>query len=355
MKTQKITKNLDNMGIVSVVIPIYNAEKFLDMSLQSLLRQTYPYWEAVLVNDGSTDNSLSLIRNYAAADSRFKVINKSNNGVASARNRGLDNINGSFVAFLDPDDMLYPQFLEIMLKTLLENKADMVACNFKSVAETATLDDYKCYSEYKTAICNRPLHHFLYRRHPKIRISCCNKLFRRELLANERFCEEFQVMAEDFYFSMTLFAKISTVAIIHEKLFAYRQNSASLTHRRISFAIADDHLLLLTKLVDFFTDKCEPRILKKLRRRLSKIAYQFCCMQPYSEQGISYFDFWQRYYPKIASLHSAGIFDKNGLSLPNQICFKQFIRGELNLYEKYLERWQKLRNLFKLFGRKQGR
>ena len=347
MKTVKITKKIENVGIVSVVVPVYNAEKFLAMSLQSLLRQTYPYWEAILVNDGSTDGSLKILRKYASADSRFKVIDKPNGGVASARNAALNIVGGQFVAFLDPDDMLYPQFMEIMLKALLDNQADMVACNFKKEAENATIDDYKLYNKYKMAICHNPVQHFLYHKRPKIRIACINKIFRKEFLLQNRFCEEFRVMAEDFYFIMTMFSKIKKAVIINEKLFAYRQNSASLSHRPISFAAADDHVLLLEKLSAFFIGKCRPRLYEKIRRHLSKMMYEFCCLRPYLNSDIDHIAFWRRYFHKFCLLKSAGIFDDRGLPLIDRICFKKFYNGDIDIYEKYLDRRQKLRRIFK--------
>lgn len=111
--------------------------------MQSLINQIYPYWQAILVNDGSTDNSLEILHNFAKKDERFSVINKENGGVSSARNAGLEQAIGKYIVFFDPDDMLYPQFLEIMLKGLKNNDSDVVWCKMKNCDEDEDLSFYK--------------------------------------------------------------------------------------------------------------------------------------------------------------------------------------------------------------------
>lgn len=98
--------------LVSVIIPIYNVEKYLPECLDSLLAQTYPHWQAICVNDGSKDNSLQILQQYAAKDKRFSIINQENQGLSMARNNGLKQAKGEYVYFLDSDDCLHPQCLE---------------------------------------------------------------------------------------------------------------------------------------------------------------------------------------------------------------------------------------------------
>ena len=98
----------------SIIIPVYNVEKYLRDCLDSVLAQTYPDWEAVCVNDGSTDGSGTILEEYASKDSRFKVITKANGGLSSARNAGLERAEGDYVLFLDSDDWLEVKALEIL-------------------------------------------------------------------------------------------------------------------------------------------------------------------------------------------------------------------------------------------------
>ena len=107
--------------MISVIIPIYNLENYLTNCLDSLLAQTYADMEVILVDDGSTDESLAICREYAAKDSRFKVIVKTNGGVSSARNTGLDAATGNFIAFVDGDDIVSPDYFECLLNGMQEN------------------------------------------------------------------------------------------------------------------------------------------------------------------------------------------------------------------------------------------
>ena len=102
--------------MLSIIIPVYNAEKYLRRCIESIIAQTYGDWEMILVNDGSKDGSLAICQEYAAKDKRIKVIDKSNGGPSSARNKGLENAQGEFVYFMDADDWIETKFLEIFVR-----------------------------------------------------------------------------------------------------------------------------------------------------------------------------------------------------------------------------------------------
>ena len=114
---------------VSIIIPVYNAEKYLGYCLNSVLSQTYTNWKAILVDDGSTDDSLSICRNYEAIDARFQVISKPNGGVSSARNAGLLLAEGDYLEFLDSDDCLTNDALEKQVALAVKNKSQLVIAN----------------------------------------------------------------------------------------------------------------------------------------------------------------------------------------------------------------------------------
>lgn len=113
---------------VSVIVPVYNSSKYLRESLSSLQQQTYQDFEVLLVNDGSTDDSLSICEEFASNDARFKVFSKPNGGVSSARNYGLDRAVGKYVTFMDNDDYVYPDWLEYMAREIVD--CDLLICNF---------------------------------------------------------------------------------------------------------------------------------------------------------------------------------------------------------------------------------
>lgn len=120
---------------VSVILPIYNQEKYLAKALTSLQNQTLKETEFICVNDGSKDNSLNILNNYAKADSRIKIINQKNQGTGCARNNGLKAAQGEYIAFLDPDDWLESDALETLYNKSKRQNCDMVVFNFKRVGE----------------------------------------------------------------------------------------------------------------------------------------------------------------------------------------------------------------------------
>ena len=121
--------------LVSVIIPVYNMERYLERCLDSVLNNTYRNLEVICIDDGSKDSSLEILRRYEAADPRVVVIAKENGGVSSARNAGLDRMTGEYVAFIDPDDFVHPQYIEQFVITQRETGADLVIGGFLGVAD----------------------------------------------------------------------------------------------------------------------------------------------------------------------------------------------------------------------------
>ena len=118
------------MKQISIIVPIYNVEAFLQRCVESVLIQTYKNWELILVDDGSPDNCPQICDDYALKDCRIKVVHKENGGQADARNYGLDVASGAYVMFLDSDDYIHPNMLSTMLKVSLQENADIVQCSF---------------------------------------------------------------------------------------------------------------------------------------------------------------------------------------------------------------------------------
>ena len=117
--------------LISVIVPIYNVENYLRMCLDSIQNQTYKNFECLLINDGSPDNSAEICREYVAKDSRFRYFEKENGGVSSARNYGVELAEGSFITFVDPDDWLEPNYLEILYLKMIEYGADVAVDTYK--------------------------------------------------------------------------------------------------------------------------------------------------------------------------------------------------------------------------------
>lgn len=120
---------------ISVIIPVYNIEKYITRCLESIISQTFPKWECILIDDGSKDNSLKICQQYADKDSRFVVIHQENSGVSVARNKGIENAHGNYIAFIDGDDTIEPDSFEVMYNTALNFNADIVQGKFNFIGD----------------------------------------------------------------------------------------------------------------------------------------------------------------------------------------------------------------------------
>ena len=114
-----------NNDLISIIVPVYNVEKYIVRCLESILSQTYKNIEVIIVNDGSVDKSGEICERYAKKDNRIKLINKSNGGLSDARNKGIDQANGIYITFVDSDDYISQNYVEILYKLIKENNADI--------------------------------------------------------------------------------------------------------------------------------------------------------------------------------------------------------------------------------------
>lgn len=128
---------------VSVIVPVYNVEPFLRKCLDSLESQTYTNWEAILIDDGSTDTSGYICDEYAENDNRFKVIHQKNGGLSQARNAGLSSASGEYIAFCDSDDYYMPEMLEKLVTLVQTTRKDICMCGFFIVDEYGNITDFK--------------------------------------------------------------------------------------------------------------------------------------------------------------------------------------------------------------------
>ena len=124
-----------NDKLVSIITPLYNCERFIEQTIESVLAQTYPQWEMIIINDGSTDGGLTIAEEYARADSRIQVFSQPNGGSAAARNNGIRRAKGRYIALLDADDLWEPVFLEKQLALLDEKKCQLVYGAHKRIDE----------------------------------------------------------------------------------------------------------------------------------------------------------------------------------------------------------------------------
>lgn len=218
-------------NLISIIVPVYNAEKYLRRCIDSILQQTERNFEVVLIDDGSVDSSGIICDEVSQKDKRFHVIHKANEGVSQARNNGLEIAKGEFITFIDSDDYVEPDFLEI-LKKHLDMETDMVICKaldedcngnpmgymrnkvFIEGAKRLKIDESYQYDGYYSHTV------------------CWGVLYRAEIIGDVRFKSEFFV-AEDTLFFATILQKSSVVVFITNQMYHYVCYEESACHGKI--------------------------------------------------------------------------------------------------------------------------
>lgn len=215
--------------MISVIIPVYNAERFLQETIDSILAQTHDDWELILIDDGSTDGSPVICDNAARACSKIKTVHLSNQGVSYARNTGLDLAGGDYITFVDADDLIHPCALEIMLSAAQTNKADIVCGGIKNF-DSKLLPHITSHPSAKTKIkLITPMtaaSDSLYQK--GVDNSVCGKLYSSRLWKALRFKEGLRY--EDLEICYKVFLKSTLVAIVSDRLYYYRQHPDSYIH-----------------------------------------------------------------------------------------------------------------------------
>lgn len=206
---------------VSLIVAIYKSEKFLPKLLDSIINQTYNNLEIILVDDGSPDNSGKICDEYSERDDRIKVIHKKNGGACEARNDGLAAVTGEYVAIIDGDDWLEPDFVEYLLNIALTTNSDMALSDkiFTTRDREQTENDkIEIWSaaEAATAII-----------YPKMEIGPWNKLYKAELLKNNNISFSVPWSGEGLYFSSTAAQYSNQVGVGHRKVYNYRLNNVN--------------------------------------------------------------------------------------------------------------------------------
>lgn len=222
--------------LISIVIPIYNAEKYLEECLNSIKNQTYKNFEVIMVNDGSKDDSETICMNFLRSDSRFRYLKKENGGVSSARNVGLDNVEGDYITFIDADDWVDENHLEILIDGIIKNNCEVAISSymqFINTRETYLINIYSNQEKYLLNYGKMNREKFLTELPKLISINnsfncAVSKLFSRRLVEDIRFDSNI-IYAEDLDFYFKLYLKVNNVIFINAETYIYRQHDESTT------------------------------------------------------------------------------------------------------------------------------
>lgn len=217
---------------VSVIIPVYNAQQYLDRCVRSLLLQTLPELEIILVNDGSADDSGSMCDAYAARYAHIRVLHLENGGPARARNRGMEIARGTYIGFVDSDDYVDPSMFEKLYELAERTHSDIAMCSYAVDADGVIRPRRMAYQPLYSGdeIREGLLRRYYFGRHDGL-YSMCNKLFRRSLIAEHAVAiDETLRRGEDAWFVFDCLKNAGVVSFLPEALYYYYQNGASIMH-----------------------------------------------------------------------------------------------------------------------------
>lgn len=308
------------MPKVSVIVPVYNTEKYLRTCLDALVHQTLEDMEIILVNDGSTDSSKEILEEYAKKDARIRLIHKKNGGQGSARNLGIQFAKGEYIGFADSDDKVKEQLFETLYQKAMETSADMVECKFtfvqedeKGIKELPARGSVREYKDAKDMFIDP-------------QVSPWNKLYRREVIQNKVTFPE-GLIYEDTSFYLKAIPYIKKSAHVDQALVYYYLHQDSTINRNKNQKVGD-MLQVLEDALSFYKQKgFDKTYQQELEYFTSKI---LLC----SHLG------------RIGRIKDAGLkkeLYKRSFALLHKECpnyrHNPYLHGKIGLYMKLVRRW----------------
>lgn len=294
---------------ISVCITCYNIENYVERCLNSIISNTYTNLEIICVNDGSTDNTLNVLKKLEKTDSRIKVINKKNGGVQSARNRALQEVTGDYIAFIDGDDWIHYQYFEILMQAQEETRADVVICDYMTTSHL--IEDIKINIE-KVKKYKIEIEDLINNETMKTRI--WGRIYSKNIIKNIKIPENLFI-GEDKAYNLLVLCNNDNIVItlIREKLYYYYQRNDSIVHtiRHSNIIYATKYLIENLKQIPYKQGK-KIIILQAMHDML---AYRY--LEMYNEDKNAVKQLCQEIYKEIDNE-----WDKVDISLKEKIKYK---------------------------------
>ena len=209
--------------MISVIVPVYNVEKYLERCVKSIAAQTYKDLEILLIDDGSTDKSGKMCDDFQQTDSRIKAFHKQNGGLSDARNYGIEHSAGEFISFVDSDDYIDEKMLETLHRLITENDADLAVCPAMDVFEGKEVTQVKEIKEFNL----NKVESYKYMLRGDGIPSACNKLYKRQTVGNVRF--PVGKLYEDGFFTPQILKRVEKTAVTSKPMYYYFRRADSIT------------------------------------------------------------------------------------------------------------------------------
>ena len=214
---------------ISIIVPIYNSEKYLDKCIKSIISQKYSNFELILINDGSTDNSLEICNKYARNDNRIKVINQENKGSIKARKIGISNSSCEYITFVDSDDWLKRNTLKVVNKSIEVNDPDIIVfnmykvlCKYTFIRKISNNIYFKGNKIYEGNSIKNNIVTAYFHGHP-FPANLCGKVYKREFIESSGiFLKKISFLGDDLFYNLEVLLKVNKVVMIDKPLYCYR-------------------------------------------------------------------------------------------------------------------------------------
>lgn len=261
------------MSLVSVIVPIYNAQEHLAQCIDSIRNQSLQELEIILINDGSTDASPAICDAYAKKDPRIQVIHQANTGQGIARNKAIDRARSPYIGFVDADDWIEADMYEKMVKAATENKADITMCNcvemfcgLEQATQIKTTTNLLNHDQIIEELLCPMVGGLSLQDHYENTIPgyVCRCLYTREIIGDLRFISEREIAFEDLWFNIQAMYKSSTITIVPHALYHYVHHKDSFV-RTYREGLWESQRILENLIIEFFT---KHKIIHLIRRRL---------------------------------------------------------------------------------------
>lgn len=240
---------MKNDVLVSVIVPVYNVEKYLHECIDSIIAQTYKNIEILLIDDGSTDSSGSICDEYSLNDSRLRVFHKKNEGVSVARNIGIDNANGEYCMFVDADDYIHPRACELLVSTIIEERANVIFAKYLKVEKVVKFEQALNYNKLYSLGRDDALLKILDIENVE-GINAVAKLYKTEIIKKHHFLNGYP-LGEDQEFIFSIFQDFDRVTFIDACVYFYMYRENSAVHKKVNIEneikLHDIYRLILNK------------------------------------------------------------------------------------------------------------
>ncbi|HFI0131604.1 TPA: glycosyltransferase family 2 protein [Streptococcus suis] len=259
--------------LVSIIVPIYNVEKFLPRCIESICNQTYENIEILLINDGSTDESEQICVDFMARDPRIRYFLKENGGLSDARNYGIERACGNYLAFIDSDDFVESDFILRLYDALVQQNASVAIAGFSKVDENGTILKKEQLENEELVLTGREVCKKLHSEKGQVFVVAWNKLYKKELFTNLKYAKG--KLHEDEYLAYQLFYEIERIAIVEECLYYYVERRESITRTQMTdlrFECLIEYQLLR---IDFFNSKNDSELLTLNQQAFLLFVIQF--------------------------------------------------------------------------------